>query len=88
VAKFKVKFKISNLELEIEGEREAVGEMGQALKEQMSSLLMPPLVAPEPDTFEVPATPRTIDAELEEKQKKNKSIYNTLGRHLTPRLSS
>jgi hypothetical protein len=44
MSKFKVRFKVEKLELDIEGERQSVPEVTQAIQKHLSSLLMAPAV--------------------------------------------
>lgn len=75
MGKFKVRFKVEKLELEVEGEKDSVPEVTHALEKQMSSLLTSPALLagahPMPDGR--PTTPHVIELPTGRKSKRRAS---------------
>lgn len=82
MSKYKVRMKLTGFELEIEGEKETVGQLGQALRTQMSNALLPPLIA-SGSTLNGSSTPledpKTIEGKVSRRNTKRRSNSSSNG---------
>lgn len=73
MSKFKFKFKLTGLEIEIEGSREDVGSITNALNDQFKGMIQPAAKIADSDIdFEEAEQPRIINADHKEKHKRKR----------------